>query len=80
MSFPESAAEILAAPSPRVSLLTPGDLKAACRAHLSEAAKRRTSRVNRDFYWQLLAWAARARREAMRRSPPRQADLFGVAR
>jgi hypothetical protein len=36
----------------------------AARVYLHESACRRDSRVNRNFHWQLFAWAQDARRRA----------------
>ena len=50
------------------------------RVMLNEARARRHSRVNRDFYWSLIAWAQRSRRQAMAAlREPMQHDLFGAA-
>lgn len=47
------------------------------RAYLYEAAQRRVSETNRDFYWRLLAWAANCRRCAASISAePKQWGLF----
>ena len=45
------------------------------RAMLAEASRRRHSRVNRDFYWTLIAAAQRSRREAAALREP-QRELF----
>lgn len=48
------------------------------RVHLAEASRRRHHSISRDFYWSLLGWAARCRREAMRtQCAPLQRGLFG---
>lgn len=44
------------------------------RALLGECAKRRHSRVDRNFYWTLFAWAQDARRRAA--TTQRQLGLF----
>jgi hypothetical protein len=46
------------------------------RVHLAECARRRTGRVNRDFYWSLFAWAQNARRRAAALREPTQSGLF----
>lgn len=47
----------------------------AAKVHLRECQLRRHSRVNRNFYWSLFAWAQRCRREAAAARPP-QGELF----
>lgn len=47
----------------------------AAKVHLRECQLRRHSRVNRNFYWSLFAWAQRCRREAADARPP-QGELF----
>lgn len=49
----------------------------SARVFLAEAAHRRRSHVNRDFYWVLLGMAARARLQAAAASrEPSQRGLF----
>ena len=45
------------------------------RVMLAEASRRRHNRVDRNFYWTLIAAAQRSRREAAALSDP-QAELF----
>ena len=45
------------------------------RVMLAEASRRRHGRVNRDFYWTLIAAAQRSRREAVMRDVV-QAEMF----
>lgn len=48
------------------------------RVHLNECRARRHSRVNRDFYWSLFAWAQHSRRRAADvKAEPVQGGLFG---
>lgn len=46
------------------------------RVMLAEASRRRHGRVNRNFYWALLADAQRARREAAAMRDVVQGELF----
>ena len=47
------------------------------RVYLRECRSRRHSAVDRNFYWNLLAWAQRCRREAFKPvEPAAQLDLF----
>lgn len=47
------------------------------RVHLSECRARRNSRVNRDFYWRLFAWAQHSRQLAAGvQAEPVQGGLF----
>lgn len=43
---------------------------------LAEASRRRSGRVNRDFYWTLIAAAQRSRREAASMRDVTQPGLF----
>jgi len=45
------------------------------RVYLRESAARRDSRANRNFHWQLFAWAQAARRRAAELAP-QQRELF----
>jgi hypothetical protein len=46
------------------------------RVYLTEAARRRHSRANRNFYWTLLAWAANQRRKAAALAAGTQREMF----
>lgn len=53
------------------------EFKRAARVYLIEASNRRHSASDRNFYWVLLGWAAKSRRQAARCSAPNvQGELF----
>lgn len=46
------------------------------KVHLAECSRRRSGRVNANFYWNLFAWAQDCRRRAAEAREPVQGGLF----